>query len=245
MRPKKKSWGHRLNHLRLAGLKIGGDVIQVTSEAADNVRRRVSAPAIPTVGRLLSNQSSTGSDPGDYRELLERPASVDVTSPPRGGGSAKDGDGDDSGEAGAGAGPMEEYNGSILEAETDNAHFEFKEAVQHLLLKYPSLSASNCQRALNEALTFLDRADPFALESKEVGEYELVITVVQARNLKSADSNGLSDPYAKMNVVSYPSNIAVVEEKTQTIMKTLDPTWNAETRYAYGTRRGPFILYNA
>ena len=34
------------------------------------------------------------------------------------------------------------------------------------------------------------------------GEFELVVTVVEARNLTSADYNGLSDPYAKLTVSS-------------------------------------------
>lgn len=40
-----------------------------------------------------------------------------------------------------------------------------------------------------------------------------------ARDLKSADSNGLSDPYAKIYCNGRPS-------KTKTIKKTLNPTWD-------------------
>ena len=53
------------------------------------------------------------------------------------------------------------------------------------------------------------------------------LTAIEARDLLSADSNGLSDPYFKIphpqrGVVDLPKK----KNRTKTIMKTLNPTWN-------------------
>ena len=246
-RLKKKSWGQRLNHLRLAGLKLGGEAMQITSESVESVRRRVSAPAIPTVGRLLSAQSSTGSEDGTAATTRPQSfgANFDLVQDRKDPTSSKDlADSDAAAAAGdqAQGNDSVDYNESILEVESDTAHLEFKEAVQHLLLKYATLSASSCQHALNEALTFLDRAEPFALESDDAGEYEVVITIVQARNLTIADTNGFSDPYCKLSVASWPSKIKILEERTPTIKKNLNPVWNYETRYILSTEDNKLMV---
>ncbi|KAL6041498.1 FerI, variant 2 [Balamuthia mandrillaris] len=47
---------------------------------------------------------------------------------------------------------------------------------------------------------------------------DLVVTIVEARNLIAGDSNGLSDPYACLSV-------GKTKFKTKTIKKTLNPRW--------------------
>eukprot|EP01156_Anaeramoeba_ignava_P002757 Anaeramoba_ignava/a219449_53.p1 GENE.a219449_53~~a219449_53.p1 ORF type:complete len:533 (+),score=174.37 a219449_53:6-1604(+) len=52
----------------------------------------------------------------------------------------------------------------------------------------------------------------------------IFITVIEAKNLLSADSNGKSDPYCK---VFYGKK----KQKTKTIKKTLDPVWNEKLKF--------------
>jgi len=52
---------------------------------------------------------------------------------------------------------------------------------------------------------------------------KVYITIISAKNLPSADSNGLSDPYVTIGIVGQKSKSKL---KTQTIKKTLNPTWN-------------------
>ena len=57
----------------------------------------------------------------------------------------------------------------------------------------------------------------------------LVVELVRATNLLSADRNGFSDPYVKLSLVGKT-------HKSKTIKKTLNPTWN-ETFGFTGTLR--------
>ena len=56
------------------------------------------------------------------------------------------------------------------------------------------------------------------------------IVLVNGRDLKSADRNGLSDPYAYLR-------LAGKKRKSKTIMKTLDPDWNEEFEFSGGACR--------
>ena len=47
----------------------------------------------------------------------------------------------------------------------------------------------------------------------------LKVGVIKARGLAPKDANGLSDPYALIQ-------IGAVQMRTQTVMETLDPKWN-------------------
>ena len=56
---------------------------------------------------------------------------------------------------------------------------------------------------------------------------KFTLTAIEARDLMSADSNGLSDPYFKIphrqyGVVDLPGK----KNRSKTIKKTLNPTWN-------------------
>ena len=58
------------------------------------------------------------------------------------------------------------------------------------------------------------------------GGSALLIAVIQARGLRSADSNGLSDPYVTIVPLDETGH-EISEEKavTRTVAKTLDPEW--------------------
>uniref|UniRef100_A0AC35TLG1 C2 domain-containing protein n=1 Tax=Rhabditophanes sp. KR3021 TaxID=114890 RepID=A0AC35TLG1_9BILA len=62
-------------------------------------------------------------------------------------------------------------------------------------------------------------------------EKKLVINLISARNLRSADSNGFSDPYTKFHLI--PGNAKATKLTSKTIKKTLNPDWNEEMIY-YG-----------
>eukprot|EP01091_Cochliopodium_minus_P012449 TRINITY_DN3770_c0_g1_i1.p1 TRINITY_DN3770_c0_g1~~TRINITY_DN3770_c0_g1_i1.p1 ORF type:complete len:551 (-),score=135.98 TRINITY_DN3770_c0_g1_i1:134-1786(-) len=53
----------------------------------------------------------------------------------------------------------------------------------------------------------------------DIKEKSLIINVIKAKNLPSADSNGFSDPYFKINL----NNETIYKSKT--IKKSLEPTW--------------------
>ena len=57
------------------------------------------------------------------------------------------------------------------------------------------------------------------MTNKQKAYARITISVLQARNLKAADRNGLSDPYV---VVTQGKHF----ETTKTIKENLNPTWN-------------------
>ena len=57
-----------------------------------------------------------------------------------------------------------------------------------------------------------------AVDQAELDRVDLYVRVEQARNLKAADLNGKSDPYAVITV-------GKAKSKTKTVKKTLDPKW--------------------
>eukprot|EP00002_Diphylleia_rotans_P001016 TRINITY_DN10556_c0_g1_i10.p1 TRINITY_DN10556_c0_g1~~TRINITY_DN10556_c0_g1_i10.p1 ORF type:complete len:1388 (+),score=278.91 TRINITY_DN10556_c0_g1_i10:174-4166(+) len=61
-------------------------------------------------------------------------------------------------------------------------------------------------------------------EPKAQKQGKLLLKIIAARNLKSVDSNGKSDPFCKIHIKDYSTPL-----KTITKPKTLDPVWNFQT----------------
>ena len=74
------------------------------------------------------------------------------------------------------------------------------------------------------------------------------LTVIEARDLLSADSNGLSDPYfyipkQQRGIIDLPKK----QNRTKTIMKTLNPVWNHNFDMEFspqGTNKLLFEVYD-
>eukprot|EP00824_Muranothrix_gubernata_P009272 TRINITY_DN21846_c0_g1_i1.p1 TRINITY_DN21846_c0_g1~~TRINITY_DN21846_c0_g1_i1.p1 ORF type:complete len:1314 (+),score=387.07 TRINITY_DN21846_c0_g1_i1:460-3942(+) len=64
---------------------------------------------------------------------------------------------------------------------------------------------------------------------------QLVVTVIEAKNLKKMDTFGASDPYVMVNVEGS-------EAKTEVIMKTLTPKWNATFTFSVGSAGSDLLL---
>ena len=79
----------------------------------------------------------------------------------------------------------------------------------------PSLASTS--GGLGVGMSKTDEAQALRLRAKGV----LLVTLKHARNLMSADANGLSDPYV---IISGGG----AKKTSKTIKKTLDPTWNEE-----------------
>lgn len=58
----------------------------------------------------------------------------------------------------------------------------------------------------------------------------MFVTIVEARGILAADSNGFSDPYVTMTVLDSRGNTIAAGGtfKTKTLKKTLSPKWNEE-----------------
>ncbi|XP_020090459.1 C2 and GRAM domain-containing protein At1g03370 isoform X2 [Ananas comosus] len=64
----------------------------------------------------------------------------------------------------------------------------------------------------------------------------LIVQVIEARNLLAMDSNGLSDPYAKLQLGKQRS-------KTKVIKENLNPTWNEEFSFRVGDLNDELTIY--
>ena len=61
---------------------------------------------------------------------------------------------------------------------------------------------------------------------------QVSVTLISARGLKAADSNGKSDPYAKLHLHKH-------SHQSQTKYKTLDPEWGEE--FFWKGKKGPML----
>ena len=72
-------------------------------------------------------------------------------------------------------------------------------------------------------------ADPYTRVAKRG---RLIVHLLSAKGLLSADSNGLSDPYCKVTCLAHSGGrIELVTRKSKTIYKSLNPTWNQELSF--------------
>merc|ERR1712137_50553 len=67
----------------------------------------------------------------------------------------------------------------------------------------------------------------FSLRSKMATGYNLVVRIVEAKNLIAADKGGTSDPYVKVRV-------GATTLKTKVIKKCLNPKWHEQFRFKIG-----------
>ena len=61
---------------------------------------------------------------------------------------------------------------------------------------------------------------------------QVTVTVISARGLKAADSNGKSDPYARIHLHKHT-------HQSKTKYKTLDPVWEEE--FMFKGKKGPLL----
>jgi hypothetical protein len=64
----------------------------------------------------------------------------------------------------------------------------------------------------------------------ELTEMKLTVRVIEARNLRAMDSNGFSDPYARLQ-------LGKQRFKTKVIKTNLNPTWDQEFSFLVGDGR--------
>ncbi|KAI8609801.1 C2 domain-containing protein [Chytriomyces sp. MP71] len=88
----------------------------------------------------------------------------------------------------------------------------------HELLKYLPESSTMDASTLIASSTYLPPHPSI------VGTCEVALTIVEARNLLAVDTNGLADPYVKIDQFLHGKEITLF--KTQVIKKTLNPVWN-------------------
>ena len=74
----------------------------------------------------------------------------------------------------------------------------------------------------------MERTQSIELNTEAKGE--LRVTVKGASGLKAADRSGFSDPYCKV-MLGESKEIEATAQKTKTIKKTLDPTWDETFRF--------------
>ena len=74
----------------------------------------------------------------------------------------------------------------------------------------------------------MERTESIELNTEAKGE--LRVTVKGASGLKAADRSGFSDPYCKV-MLGESKEIEATAQKTKTIKKTLEPTWDETFRF--------------
>jgi hypothetical protein len=74
----------------------------------------------------------------------------------------------------------------------------------------------------------MERTESIELNTEAKGE--LRVTVKGASGLKAADRSGFSDPYCKV-MLGESKQIEATAQKTKTMKKTLEPTWDETFRF--------------
>lgn len=201
----------------VTGLQSSVSAIAAATAAATIMRTATPAPAVPTpakdaagccssISTPAGTTSSSSATAGPSTALVRAAAESDITP-------------EDSSPSQC-AWPSKPSSGSTQAAVSPEASWALLEGDADL---QPMLK--DMRGKINDYADRTQRKQPQMADLEAEGT--LYVQLLRAKGLLAADSNGFSDPYAKLS-------LGEQKQRSRTIRKTLNPVWNSEIFAFYG-----------